>query len=38
MNVCAGQANGLASVGKYTAGSISSLAAGKSNFVKAHVY
>jgi len=32
------QANGLASVGQYTSGSIGSLAAGKSNFIQAHRY
>lgn len=32
------KANGLAAQGKYTAGSISSLAAGQSNFVKTHSY
>ncbi|XP_059048233.1 fructose-bisphosphate aldolase isoform X1 [Achroia grisella] len=45
-NILAGQqellkrakANGLASTAKYQAGSIPSLAAGKSNFVKAHAY
>ncbi|XP_052751878.1 fructose-bisphosphate aldolase-like isoform X1 [Galleria mellonella] len=45
-NVLAGQqellkrakANGLASIAKYQAGSIPSLAASKSNFVKAHAY
>lgn len=45
-NILAGQqelikrakANGLAAVGKYVAGSIPSLAASKSNFVKSHAY
>lgn len=45
-NVAAGQgellkrakANGLASQGKYSAGSITSLAASQSNFVKTHTY
>jgi len=35
---CISQANGLASQAKYVAGSIPSLAASQSNFIKAHAY